>query len=47
MLFELILWVFTLVMVAMAGLMFLALILMPAVYIWEGLTQLWEREGWF
>ena len=47
MLFELILWVFTLVMVAMAGLMFLALILMPAVYIWEGLTQLWESNEWF
>ena len=43
MLFETLIWVFTMMMVAMAGLMLLALIIMPAVYIWEGLTQLWEN----
>jgi hypothetical protein len=43
MIFDILIWAFIMCMVAMAGLMFLALILMPAVYIWEGLTQLWEN----
>lgn len=47
MLLEIVLWFFMMAMFAMAFLMFLALIIMPAVYIWEGLTQLWESNNWF